>query len=75
MPGKQNITKQREDAAHKGKNKCLMGPLKSLGALGEYPCSPPPRWAWQWFLKTHIAGTNRPLSKHPVSMVLLEVKC
>ena len=43
MPGKQKKKrKQREDAAHKGKNKCLMEPLKSLGPLGEYPCSPPP---------------------------------
>ena len=35
--------KQREDAAHKGKNhenKSLVGPLKSLGAPGKYPLFP-----------------------------------
>ena len=39
------VKKQREDAAHKSKNhknKCLMGPLKSLEAPGKYPLSPPP---------------------------------
>ena len=45
MPGKWKIKEQREDAAHNDKNhenKSLMGPLKSLGALGKYPPPPPP---------------------------------
>ena len=48
MPGKQKIKKQREDAANKCKNhenKSLMGPPKSLRALGKYPLSPLSWWA------------------------------
>ena len=44
----QESEKQREDAAHIGKNhenKSLMGPLKSLGAPGKYPLLPS-QWAW-----------------------------
>ena len=49
------VKKQREDAAHKSKNhknKCLMGPFKSLEAPGKYPLSPPPpsQWACHWLI-------------------------
>ena len=41
--GKQKVKKQRgDDTAHRcknHKNKCLMGPFKSLGAPGKYPLS------------------------------------
>ena len=43
MPGKQQIKKQREDAANKGKNcenQSLMVPVKSFGAPGKYLLSP-----------------------------------
>ena len=40
--GKQKKKNELEDAAHKGENKSLVGPLKSLGTLGKYP---PSQWA------------------------------